>query len=108
MINLDYTNISDPMSWPEPKEYKENNMVNLGDKVKDPVTGFTGIAISRHFYLNGCDRITVQPKIGKDMKNPGSITFDEPQLQILKKNAITIKQATKLTGGPDKYMDEGR
>ena len=34
-------------------------MINLGDEVKDRVTGFIGIAVSRTNYLNGCDRIDV-------------------------------------------------
>lgn len=36
-------------------------MINLGDEVQDTVTGFQGIAVSRHVYLQGCDRITIQP-----------------------------------------------
>lgn len=36
--------------------------INLGDKVKDSVTGFSGIAIGRTTWLHGCDRITVQPE----------------------------------------------
>ena len=41
----------------------------LGDLVKDKVTGFTGIVICRAVWLNGCARLTVQPqKVGKDGK----------------------------------------
>lgn len=58
--------------------------INLGDKVKDSVTGFTGIAIGRTTWLHGCDRIIVQPdgltKEGKMFEN-GS--FDEPQLIVI-------------------------
>ena len=82
-------------------------MITLGDKVKDTVSGFTGIAVSRHSYLNGCDRISVQPAYKlKEGKLPDSCTFDEPQLKILKSSVVP--QGSKLTGGPDKYMDEGR
>lgn len=34
-------------------------MVELGDFVKDPISGFKGIAVSRHHYLHGCDRISI-------------------------------------------------
>jgi ribosomal protein L14 len=81
-------------------------MVNLGDLVKDSVSGFKGIAVSRHSYLQGCDRISIQPPIDKNGKHPESVTFDEPQLIIIKKEKIKIGQ--KITGGVDKYMDEGR
>ena len=81
-------------------------MVNLGDLVKDSVSGFKGIAVSQHTYLNGCDRITVQPSVDIKGKHPDSVTFDEPQLIVLKKQKVSIGQ--KITGGTDKYMDEGR
>ena len=43
--------------------------IELGDKVKDTVTGFTGIAVARTNWIAGCDRIIVQPecKKGKQM-----------------------------------------
>ena len=88
------------------KKLRMVKMVNLGDKVKDEVSGFTGIAVSCHSYLNGCNRITVQPAIDKDKKLPKSATFDEPQLKVMKTKVV--KLGSKLTGGTNKYMDEGR
>ena len=76
-------------------------MVKLGDEVKDPITGFKGIAVCRHSYLNGCDRISVQPKIDKKGEVPADISFDEPQLEILKNGVIP--QGETNTGGPVKY-----
>ena len=81
-------------------------MVNLGDKVKDTVSGFIGIAMSCTTYLNGCDRIAVQPSIDKSGKLPDYQTFDEPQLKVVGKKKVP--QGSKFTGGPDKYMDKGR
>jgi hypothetical protein len=80
--------------------------VNLGDKVKDTVSGFIGIAVSRHIYLNGCNRITVQPSSVRNGKLPESQTFDEPQLKVLKTQQVL--PGLQITGGPDKYTDEGR
>lgn len=77
-------------------------MVTLGMKVKDMVTGFTGIAVSSHFYLNGCTRVTVQPEIDKDGKLPGTATFDEPQLVTVGTKKI---KGENTTGGPEKYSD---
>lgn len=37
-------------------------MIKLGQEVKDRVTGFTGIAISRAEWLFGCIRIGIKPQ----------------------------------------------
>lgn len=81
-------------------------MINLGDEVIDKVTGFTGIATARHTYLNGCARISVQPKVTDDMKLPESCTFDEPQLEVRTQNVV--RPSNNNTGGPEKYMPKER
>jgi len=84
-------------------------MINLGDEVKDPFSGFTGIAMSAHEYLNGCRRISVQPKVDKEGKLPEMQTFDEPQLRLVKPNvSASVTPREKRPGGPDKYPDTGR
>ena len=40
--------------------------LNLGDKAKDKVTGFTGIVTARTVFLNGCVRCGVQSDKLKD------------------------------------------
>lgn len=82
-------------------------MINLGDKVKDVVSGFVGIAVSRHSYLNGCARIGVQPEVDKDGKLPEYETFDEPQLQVIEKSKINIG-ITIEAGGPERYMPKSQ
>lgn len=87
-------------------------MVELGDKVKDTVSGFIGIAVSRHIYLQGCHRISVQPGVDKEGKCPESQTFDEPQLMVVKSGVVVAEPepiAPKVrTGGPMPYIDNGR
>jgi hypothetical protein len=83
-------------------------MVNLGDLVEDKISGFKGIAVARHSYLNGCDRITVQPEVDKHGKMLDSASFDEPQLKIISTRRTKKLQGSKLTGGTDKYLDEGK
>jgi hypothetical protein len=73
--------------------------IRLGDKVKDSVTGFTGIAIGRTEWLHGCARIIVQPTgVMKDGKLYDTQQFDEPQLVILKRGAVPQGEHEK--GGP--------
>jgi len=85
-------------------------MVNLGDKVRDPLSGFEGVAISSHNYLHGCTRINVQPVVDKDGKLPDTQTFDEPQLEVVTPEVVKADPVapSRRTGGPDKYPDTGR
>ncbi len=82
-------------------------MVKLGDKVKDVVSGFTGIAVSQHIYLQGCHRFSVQPPLKKDGTLPDAGSFDEPQLKVIKAGVVR-KGVEKNPGGPERFMDEGR
>jgi hypothetical protein len=72
--------------------------VELGSEVKDKVTGFRGIAIGRSEFLNGCARIGVQAKVGKDGSVKDAVWFDEPQLEIIVEKKI--KCGLRNTGGP--------
>ncbi|MBL0233212.1 MAG: hypothetical protein IPQ08_06065 [Chitinophagaceae bacterium] len=73
-------------------------MLKLGDLLQDTVTGLKGIAVARTEWLNGCNRITIQPLLGKDGKVPDTYTFDEPQLVVIKKQKV--KKGKSNTGGP--------
>ena len=72
--------------------------INLGDRVKDKVTGFVGIAIGRTEWLNGCTRITVQPEKLIGGKIVDTSCFDEPQLVVVKAKQVDV--GPKDTGGP--------
>ena len=77
-------------------------MVELGDSVKDKVTGFRGVAVARYIFLNGCDRYSVQPGVKKDGTLPEAQTFDEPQLGVIRSRAA--KTGNRKTGGPAPYL----
>ena len=81
-------------------------MINLGDKVKDPITGFVGIVVCRHEYLNGCARVTVQPPVNKAGELQDEGTFDEPQLKVVRRRVIKGDQTDN--GGPSRYMPAAR
>jgi len=83
-------------------------MINLGDEVRDMVTSFKGVAVARHSYLQGCDRIAIQPPVDKEGKLPEIQVFDEPQLVVIKAAKIKRQAPTKDPGGPEKYSDRGR
>lgn len=71
--------------------------VALGDEVKDTLTGLTGVVIAITDWLNGCQRITVQPHELKDGKPVEPSTLDVEQLEVLKH---ARPMAAKQTGGP--------
>ena len=77
-------------------------MIELGQKVKDKVTGFTGIATARIEYLNGCVQILVTPKMatpkkGETQEYPTATYVDVEQLDIVGRKSS--KKAKKDTGG---------
>jgi hypothetical protein len=82
-------------------------MINLGDRAKDIITGFEGIAVAKTSWLYGCDRVTLQPEtIGNDGKIPENCTFDVMQLKLVKAGVVKIEAPKKAekseakTGGP--------
>lgn len=76
---------------------KEKEMIRLGDKVRDSLTGYTGTVIARTEWLHGCVRLTVQANELKDGKPVASHTFDEPQAELVEES---LKPAAKPSGGP--------
>jgi len=77
-------------------------VINLGDQVKDPVSGFSGIVIAKTEYMNGCDRVCVQGKYVLKNKEIPEYHFDEPQLNVIKRKAIKLEliEEKRKTGGP--------
>ena len=55
-------------------------MIELGQKVKDNITGFEGLVVARIEYLNGCIQFQVQPSKLKDGKPLEAEWIDEQRL----------------------------
>jgi hypothetical protein len=71
---------------------------DLGDLVKDKVTGFQGVIIVRTEWLNGCRRYSVQSQELKDGKPMDAVGFDEDGIELVEANKVGDK-LTKDTGG---------
>jgi len=66
--------------------------VELGEKVKDSITGFEGIAVGRATYLYGCVRVLVEPEgLKEDGTTLEAVWFDEQRL---------IEGSEAKSGGP--------
>ena len=72
----------------------------LGALVKDPITGFQGVAVAYTVYLTGCNRVMVQPPIDKDGKIPDAMMIDEETLHILEDSKESEEEQPKDRGGP--------
>ncbi len=78
-------------------------MVKLGQKVKDELTGFTGIVEAITNYLNGCCQALVRPKHKmKDETYPVAAWIDVEQLTgVPGAKVLKLKQRKKepISGG---------
>ena len=88
-------------------------MIKLGAKVKDKVTGFTGIATSKVEYLNGCVQFCVVPRVKqKDNKMPDGVYVDIQQLERVGKGVVIEKKdepgGAMLNTPPTGYTTHGR
>lgn len=71
--------------------------IELGQEVRDVVTGFAGIAVSRLEFLNGCVQYCVKPKAGDDGKMPEGEWIDIQQLEVVSRG---IRVPQRASGGP--------
>lgn len=76
--------------------------VELGDEVKDKISGFKGICTGIFNYLNGCVRAMIEPRTTKEGKPIEAHTFDVSQVEVLKKNVVPAYKADTGPGGPRK------
>jgi len=60
----------------------------LGDRVRDPITGFTGIVVVTANFLNGCVRCGVAPETLKDGLPQREEHFDQAQLEVVDKTVF--------------------
>jgi hypothetical protein len=69
----------------------------LGSVASDKITGFEGVIMCRTQWLNNCNVYGIKPQKLKDDKPIGLEYFDEPDIEIVEKDAFEPK---RKTGGP--------
>ena len=77
-----------------------NKEIELGDKVRDKITGFTGIAVARTEFINGCIQYNVLPKGDKINKMPEDMSIDEQTLEIVTPKKKKVRK--RDNGGANK------
>ncbi len=79
----------------KPEKIKDTSLIQLGDLVKDLITGIEGVAVAREEYLFRCDRISVQP-VSKNKKTADDIyNVDAQTLKVIKKAHVTLKDTSE-------------
>lgn len=75
--------------------------IKLGEKVRCKITGYTGIAVVRSEFLNGCVQYTVAGKwSGKGSPMENEMSIDQQSLEVVKIKKKRIKKEN--TGGPNR------
>lgn len=76
-------------------------MIKLGQKVRDKVTGFEGIATTQLNCLYGCTQFGVTPE-AKDGAIKSTEYFDEGRLEMLGNGILPEEVAGRKPGGPNR------
>jgi hypothetical protein len=78
----------------------------LGEAVRDVLTGFTGIVATQSRWLTGCNTYGVKPLELKDGVPMDRVYFDEPQLELVKASQFEEAEETSEPdpGGPCKKV----
>lgn len=91
-------------------------MIELGDKVKDLISGYEGIVTAKVEFLNGCIQYMVAPilKKGQQIPETSPPTIDSQSLIVIGKNFINKKKEKlgekekvvrkRLTGGANTFI----
>ena len=76
-----------------------NKKIELGQRVKDKITGFIGIAVARCEYFNGCIQYHVSPPVDKDGNERKDLWIDEAQLEIIDHGVLPKPKPIRLPEG---------
>lgn len=72
--------------------------LNLGDKVRDTITGFAGTLTAKSEYINGCVQFCVSPPVDKDGKLVEAAWIDWQRLEVTE--ATNASKPLRAVGGP--------
>jgi hypothetical protein len=80
--------------------------IQLGDLVKDKISGFTGIAVAKTQWLTGCDRIDVQPREMHEGRPIEAQWFDVTMLDVVEVGVIPCQNGGPQPDGPSVNKSE--
>lgn len=71
-------------------------MIELGQKAKDKITGFEGIVVSKHTYIDACSQYGLQPESKDSSTLPDIKYFDEGRLFCRPTNKKEVKEFIEM------------
>lgn len=77
--------------------------IKLGDRIRDRISGFSGIAFGITYWLNGCTRWAIQPE---KVNDKGGIDeaewFDITQVELVAEKVfeVNVSKEVEPLGGP--------
>ena len=83
-------------------------MIKLGNRVKDSLTGFVGIATARTEYLYGCAQIHILSEGLKDGRPMEGAWIDEQRVETLAALSIPVSAESSATSGGPQSTPPGR
>lgn len=98
VLSLEYVGPSRHAVTP-PTARPEASRPQLGDAVKDGLSGATGIVVRRTTWDNGCLRVVVQPQKLKGGAPLPELHLDEAGIAVTKRGVVAPAARAK-TGGP--------
>lgn len=72
--------------------------INLGDKVRDMLTDFTGVVLGRSEHITGCNQVFVLPSSEKQNEIKDGHWFDIERIELIEAGAIKVSERL---GGAD-------
>lgn len=66
----------------------------LGSRMRDMITGFTGVVTGRAEYISGCAQALVAPAMKPDGSVPASEWFDEQRLERVDDTLVVLDNGT--------------
>lgn len=85
-----------------------NQIIELGDRIKDPISKFEGICVGITSWLYGCERVCISPEKRKD---DGTIIedvwIDRARAEVVEKAAVNPIQFMQVPRKDDQRSDAG-
>lgn len=95
---------------------EKQSTIELGDRVRDVVSGFEGIVTGYTTWLTGCDSVHVTGKHMEGRADAPTATFDVTRAEVLQAGEVklptqntrteTKQERTKKPGGPTPKLSQ--
>lgn len=72
-----------------------DTIINLGDRVKDRITGFEGVVTGVVHYITGCNQVLVAPKAVDNAFKPGE-WFDIDRCEVIEAHAVNLENVSSI------------